>query len=138
MTFALQTLNIILEEEGGVVINKNMANYLLSRLEECQDMEQCFVMDYLLKYKPKSTEVRLKMLNELDPYLGTGHSGPVVLAAAKLFYKIMIANDDTKSLSADFVDRFQPQLGKILKGIIYVIGVALSHIQDFFVFDRIS
>ena len=31
MTFALQTINVILENEGGVVINTNMANYLLSR-----------------------------------------------------------------------------------------------------------
>ena len=31
MTFAMQTLNIILESEGGIVINQNMAGYLLQR-----------------------------------------------------------------------------------------------------------
>ena len=31
LTFAMQTLNIILEGEGGIVINQNMATYLLQR-----------------------------------------------------------------------------------------------------------
>jgi len=31
LTFAMQTLNIILENEGGIVINQNMAAYLLQR-----------------------------------------------------------------------------------------------------------
>ena len=38
MTFALQTINVILANEGGVVINSAMANYLLSRLDDCQVM----------------------------------------------------------------------------------------------------
>ena len=36
MTFALQTINVILAREGGVVINSSMVNYLLSRLDDCQ------------------------------------------------------------------------------------------------------
>ena len=31
LTFALQTINVILSKEGGVVINSTMANYLISR-----------------------------------------------------------------------------------------------------------
>ena len=31
LTFAMQTINIILEDEGGIVINANMASYLLQR-----------------------------------------------------------------------------------------------------------
>lgn len=31
MAFALQTLNVVLESEGGVVINLHMTNYLLQR-----------------------------------------------------------------------------------------------------------
>ena len=33
LTFTLQTLNVILESEGGVVINDNMAKYLVRRIE---------------------------------------------------------------------------------------------------------
>ena len=33
LTFTLQTLNVILESEGGVVINDNMARYLVRRID---------------------------------------------------------------------------------------------------------
>ena len=58
MTFALQTINVILVKEGGVVINSAMANYLLSRLEECKDLEKAFILEYLLKHKPKNANAR--------------------------------------------------------------------------------
>ena len=58
MTFALQTINVILVNEGGVVINSAMANYLLSRLEECKDLEKAFILEYLLKHKPKNSNAR--------------------------------------------------------------------------------
>ena len=32
LTFAIQTINVILSKEGGIVINSTMANYLISRL----------------------------------------------------------------------------------------------------------
>jgi hypothetical protein len=35
MTFSLQTINVILANEGGVVINSAMAQYLLSRYTIC-------------------------------------------------------------------------------------------------------
>ena len=31
LTFAIQTINVILSKEGGIVINSTMANYLISR-----------------------------------------------------------------------------------------------------------
>ena len=44
LTFAMQTLNIILENEGGIVINQNMAAYLLQRwfvekLRKCDQLK---------------------------------------------------------------------------------------------------
>ena len=33
LTFTLQTLNVILEAEGGIVINDNMAKYLVRRID---------------------------------------------------------------------------------------------------------
>ena len=33
LTFTLQTLNVILEAEGGIVINGNMAKYLVRRID---------------------------------------------------------------------------------------------------------
>ena len=114
MTFALQTINVILSNEGGVIINSSMANYLLSRLDDCQDLEKCFILDYLHKHKPKNAASRLTIMNHIDPLIGH-KSGSVFLAASKLFYRIMIDDEDTRKLSADFVDRFQPQLSRFLR-----------------------
>jgi hypothetical protein len=47
VTFALQTLNIILASEGGVVINRAMARYFLGRLPAYPEQEACFLLDYL-------------------------------------------------------------------------------------------
>jgi vesicle coat complex subunit len=45
MTFALQTINVILARENGVVINSAMANYFLTRLEDCKDLEKVFILE---------------------------------------------------------------------------------------------
>ena len=58
MTFALQTINVILANENGVVINSAMANYFLTRLEDCKDLEKVFILEYLLKHKSKNNNAR--------------------------------------------------------------------------------
>ena len=58
MTFALQTINVILANENGVVINSAMANYFLTRLEDCKDLEKVFILEYLLKHKSKNNTAR--------------------------------------------------------------------------------
>ena len=116
MTFALQTLNVILQNEGGIVINSTMANYLLSRLEECQDLEKCFVLEYLQKYRPKNVDARLHLMNHVDPFV-VSQNGPVFLAASKLFHKVMVEDEETDKLAKDFTDRISVPLRKFLKGI---------------------
>ena len=115
ITFALQTLNVILQNEGGIVINSVMANYLLSRLEDCQDLEKCFVMEYLQKYQPKNVEARLHLMNQVDPYV-VSQNGPVFLAASKLFFKVMTESEETKELVKDFTDRISTPLRTFMKG----------------------
>ncbi len=78
-------------------------------------MEQCFVMEYLQRHQPKNTEVRLRMLNHLDPYLGSQNPA-VVLASSKLFYHIMISSEETRHLSCDFIERLHPLINRLLKG----------------------
>ena len=114
MTFALQTLNVILQKEGGIVINSTMANYLLSRLEDCQDLEKCFVLEYLQKYRPKNVEARLHLMNHVDPFV-VSQNGPVFLAASKLFHKVMVEDDETEKLIKDFTDRISVPLRNFLK-----------------------
>jgi hypothetical protein len=119
LTFTLQTLNIVLKAEGGVVINDNMAKYLVLRLDKLPDMELCFVLDYLLTYhckrKTSNEESRMIVLNALEPYFDS-KNGPVFLSAASLFYATAEQTaDDDSTLIADFLKRVRPQLAKFLK-----------------------
>ena len=49
---------MILANENGVVINSAMANYFLTRLEDCKDLEKVFILEYLLKHKSKNNNAR--------------------------------------------------------------------------------
>ena len=125
LTFALQTLNVILSNEGGVVINSTMANYLISRLEDCQEKEKCFILEFLHRHNPKSANARLTILNHIDPFIDSKNPA-IFLTSSKLFYKVMIENEETKKLSGDFVERFEPQMSRFLKGM--NIKHAFSHL----------
>ncbi len=114
MTFSLQTINVILQKEGGVVINSTMANYLLSRLDDCQDLEKCFIFEYLQKHKPKNANARFAILNVIDPYIMSKNPA-VFLATIKLFYTIIVNDEETRKLMGDFMDRIKGQLLKFIK-----------------------
>ena len=98
-----------------IVINSAMANYLLSRLEDCKDLEKVFVLEYLLKHKPKNSNARFNIMNYLDPYI-TNKSPRVYLATSKLFLKVISEDKEVyKTVIGDFIQRIQPQLRKFLK-----------------------
>ena len=103
VSFTLQTLNVILEKEGGVKINKKMARYLLSRVVHYREKEFCFVVDFL--HTPDGDEdLTLETLNSLDSFLD--HSdGNVMLSVAKLFIKLV---ENISSLRSSLVKRIVP------------------------------
>lgn len=81
---AVMTLEEILKEEGGLVVNKNIAHYLLNKLESLTPWGQIYTMNILVKYTPKSEDEMFDILNMLDKYL-THNSCSVSLACLKLF-----------------------------------------------------
>ena len=103
VSFTLQTLNVILEKEGGVKINRKMARYLLSRVVHYREKEFCFVVDFL--HTPDGDEdLTLETLNSLDSFLD--HSdGNVMLSVAKLFIKLV---ENISSLRSSLVKRIVP------------------------------
>lgn len=52
VTNAVMALNEILEEDGGIVVNKEMVYYLLNRLREFNEWHLCLILEILLKYTP--------------------------------------------------------------------------------------
>ena len=109
VSFTLQTLNVILEKDGGVKINKKMARYLLSRVVHYREKEFCFVVDFL--HTPDGDEdLTLETLNSLDSFLD--HSdGNVMLSVAKLFIKLV---ENISSLRSSLVKRIVPVFASYL------------------------
>ena len=103
VSFTLQTLNVILEAEGGLRLNRKMASHLLSRVVSYREKEFCFVLDFL--HSPDvDEELTLEILNSLDPFLDHP-DGNVMLSVAKLFIKLVEKNT---SLRISLVKRVTP------------------------------
>ena len=110
VTFSLQTLNIILANEGGVKVTKKMIRYLLSKVITYREKEFCFVVTFL--YLPEADEeLTLEILNNLDSFLDH-HDGNVMLSVAGLFVKLITNNT---SLKTSLVKRIVPVLIGYLK-----------------------
>jgi len=110
VTFSIQTLNVVLAEEGGIVINSNMVKYFLSRIEDYKEKELCFLLG-CLAIPDMDDQLKLKMLNTLDPFLDK-KDGTVVLTVAKLLVKV-VENQD--SLRNSLVCRMLPIVTGFLK-----------------------
>nr|KAF6304600.1 adaptor related protein complex 4 subunit beta 1 [Pipistrellus kuhlii] len=80
----LRALEEILRQEGGVVINKPIAHHLLNRMSKLDQWGQAEVLNFLLRYQPRSEEELFDILNLLDSFLKSS-SPSVVMGAAKLF-----------------------------------------------------
>ena len=80
ITNCLSVLDEILVKEGGVVINKTMTYYLLNRLSLFTELGLTTVMGFLSKYKPRSDEECLEIMNVVDGYLKHNNSAVVLLS----------------------------------------------------------
>ncbi|XP_007975693.2 AP-4 complex subunit beta-1 isoform X2 [Chlorocebus sabaeus] len=80
----LRSLEEILKLEGGVVINKPIAHHLLNRMSKLDQWGQAEVLNFLLRYQPRSEEELFDILNLLDSFLKSSSPG-VVMGATKLF-----------------------------------------------------
>ncbi|KAL3882964.1 hypothetical protein ACJMK2_029265 [Sinanodonta woodiana] len=65
----LLALEEILSSERGVVLNKNMVNYLLNRISTFTAWGTAYLLNLLKKYQLKNEEEIFDMMNILDPYL---------------------------------------------------------------------
>ena len=80
---SLVALEHVLAAEGGVVINKPIAQYLLSKLHQYSDSNLEIVLTFLKKYSPREKEV-FHLLNPLDSCFQTDNAA-VLVAAVELF-----------------------------------------------------
>jgi len=64
VTSSLLTLDTILASEGGVVVSRNMASYLLQRLGDFPDPQLATVLEVIGKYRPWEEEELFQELSK--------------------------------------------------------------------------
>jgi hypothetical protein len=64
VTNSLLTLDTILASEGGVVVSRNMAFYLLRRLSDFPDPQLATILEVIGKYKPWEEEELFQELSK--------------------------------------------------------------------------
>ncbi|XP_019514726.1 PREDICTED: AP-4 complex subunit beta-1 isoform X4 [Hipposideros armiger] len=96
----LRSLEEILKQEGGVVINKPIAHHLLNRLGCLPGMStldqwgQAEVLTFLLRYQPRSEEELFDILNLLDGFLKSSSPEPHYIKLQKVEVLCELVNDE--------------------------------------------
>ncbi|XP_078500522.1 AP-4 complex subunit beta-1 isoform X1 [Lissotriton helveticus] len=127
MVNCLRALEEMLKPEGGVVINKPIAHHLLNRMVDLDQWGQSEVLTFLLRYKPRNEEEVFDILNMLDPFLKSSHSG-VVMGATKLF---LILAEDFPHVQTDVLIRVKaPLLAACVSESRELCFTALCHVQE--------
>ncbi|XP_046383638.1 AP-4 complex subunit beta-1-like [Ischnura elegans] len=129
VTGALLALDALLVGEGGVVVRRQMAAHLLSRLDSFPPLQLASVLQVLCKYKPKDEEELFSELSSLDKYL-QHPCGPVVVSCAQLFLALLA--DGHPHLEDDLIKRAFPAL----RGFISSGGPVARHIISFLLEQR--
>jgi AP-4 complex subunit beta-1 len=81
---AILVLNEVLENEGGIAVNRKMVVYLLNRLRNYNEFGQSIIFDLVARHEPSSEDEIFSIFNVLEEYLR--HSSPsVVLGCIKVF-----------------------------------------------------
>lgn len=86
----LSALEELLEDEGGAVINRNIAHYLLNRLALFTEWGLIMVLKLLQRYKPKGEEETIQIMNMVDNFLKHNNSSVVM---GTLHYFLHLVSD---------------------------------------------
>ncbi|XP_006815176.1 AP-4 complex subunit beta-1-like [Saccoglossus kowalevskii] len=106
VTNCLSVLDEILQPDGGIVINKNIAHYLLNRLSEFTEWGRSKILDLLLKYEPTQDEA-FDIMNLIDGCLKHRNSA-VSSSAIKLLLHL------TKDMEDIHLQVFKQVTGPLL------------------------
>ncbi|PSN33517.1 hypothetical protein C0J52_16125 [Blattella germanica] len=112
VTNSLLVLDTMLASEGGVVVKRSMAIYLLRRLADFPDPQLATVLQVLGKYEPQDEEELFQELSILDPYLVHSTSAAVVINCVKLFLKL--TEEKYTQLKKEIIIRVTPVLKQYL------------------------
>jgi len=108
----LDALQEILADEGGVVINRNMARYLLQRLESFPEPQCATVLQYMMRYHPRDEAEALDLINAVDTFLDS--SNAVVIILALRYFLSIVSQSGLGHLQTDIVTRAEHSLIRLV------------------------
>jgi len=108
----LDALEEILADEGGVVVSRNMARYLLQRLALFPEPQCAGVLRHMMKYHPRDETEALDLMNATDTFLDSS-SAVIVISALKYFLNI-VSRSGLGHLQADIVTRAEVSLVRLV------------------------
>ncbi|KAK3596609.1 hypothetical protein CHS0354_035888 [Potamilus streckersoni] len=124
----LLALEEILSSEQGVVLNKNMVNYLLNRISTFTAWGTAYLLNLLKKYQPKNEEEIFDMMNILDPYL-QHNSCFLSTSALELFLHLV---QSLPHLFCEIFRRWTETIITVLgSGNVELISILLDYMQKF-------
>ena len=109
---AIIALNEILEDEGGIAINRRMVIYLLNRINQYTEFGQNTIFDLVSKYVPHGDDEMLDILNILEERLKHSSSS-VVLGCIKVFLNY---TKDNQLMTRQVYSRIQAPLITLFAG----------------------
>lgn len=109
---AISALNEILEDEGGIAINRRMVIYLLNRIGNYTEFGQSTVFELVSKYVPHGDDEMLDILNILEERLKHSSSS-VVLGCIKVFLNY---TKDNQLMTRQVYSRIHPPLITLFAG----------------------
>ena len=91
MLNCLRALDVILRQDGGVIINRKINNFIINRLDQVHDSHLPQVVTFLQRYKPRSESEVLELMNACDAHLSSFHAA-VVVAVLQYFLFLCSGN----------------------------------------------
>jgi len=108
----LNALQEILADEGGVVINRSMARYLLQRLKSCPEAQCAALLKFLMKYQPRDDAEALDVLNAADAFLDS--SNAVITISTLRYFLSTVSHCGLPHLRTDVVTRAEESVFRLV------------------------
>ena len=98
---SLNVLDELLIKEGGIVVSRNIAHYLLGRMQTFDAVSLLQIFGFLKKYHPADDDEIIDIMNVADSYLKHSQAAVVVCSVDYFIYLIK----DLHHLSSDIIAR---------------------------------
>ncbi|KAG0244889.1 AP-4 complex subunit beta-1 [Actinomortierella wolfii] len=123
---AIQALEVILKDEGGLVLNQTMVRYLLGRFKDWTAGQLLVVLGILCRYRPETDDEIYDIMNDIDA--GLQHSSLAVqMATLRLFiWQTQNLNEIQDQVQQTIFETLTKQLKSPLLEVVYA---TLDHIK---------